>query len=127
MIYVLIDKNFFVAAKRSVSLFFSHVILLSGDIACMGVPVALYKLLPRSAFFKSFASCFARLSDHTIALPSGTPFLSIGNTLCIAELKQILITWYFFEWIFSFKKFFSIYSMVMKICSGSCSLKSGLA
>src|SRR5207253_5637156 len=103
MMYVLMDKNFFVEEKRCFSLLFSQRILFSGDIACMGVPVDLYKVLPKSAFFKSFASFFARLSDHTIALPSGTPFLSIGKTLCMAELKQMLITWYLFEWIFSFK------------------------
>src|SRR3982751_4260874 len=97
MMYVLIAKNFCVAAKRSGSLFFSHLILLSGDMACMGVPVALYNCLPRSEFFRSPASFFARLSDHTIALPSGTPFPSIGNTLCMAELKQMQSTVYFLE------------------------------
>src|SRR5919205_3226541 len=102
------DKNFFVAVKRSLSLFFIQVILLRGDMACMGVPVALYSDLPRSELFKSSASFFARLSDHTMALPIGTPFLSIGNTLCIAELKQILTTSYFLGWIFSFRKFLSI-------------------
>ena len=86
------ERNFFVAEKRSLSLFFSQVILLRGDMACIGVPVVLYKDLPSAEFFKSSASFLARLSDQTIALPSGTPFLSMGNTLCIAELKQMLIT-----------------------------------
>src|SRR3982751_676857 len=101
------DKNFFEAEKRSLSLFFNQVILLRGDMACMGVSVVLYSDFPSSEFFNSSASFFARLSDHTMALPIGTPCLSIGNTLCMAELKQMLTTLCFFGWIFSFKKFLS--------------------
>src|SRR5688572_24204050 len=107
MIYVLIDKNFCAAVNRSFSLFFNHRILLRGDMACMGVPVALYKDFPRSEPFKKFASFLARLSDQTMAFPSGTPFLSIGIMLCMAELKQIHFTSCFFGCIFSFRKFLS--------------------
>src|SRR5438309_2227461 len=87
--YVFMDRNFCVAAKWSLSLFFSQVILLSGDMACIGVPVFRYKAFPRAEFFRSVASFLARLSDQAIAFPSGTPFLSIDTTLCMAELKQM--------------------------------------
>ena len=58
----------------------------------MGVPVAEYIFPEIADDLNIAASCFALLSDHMIALPSGLPFLSVASRLCIEALKHTELT-----------------------------------
>src|SRR6185437_1236051 len=116
------ERNFLVWLKRSGSLFFIHAIFTRGDIGCIGVPVAAYISRPSSDDFNSLASFLPRLSAQVIAFPKGTPFLSTASKLCIDELKQIQLTLYFLGLTHSLIRFLRTYSIVINICSGSCSL-----
>ena len=68
-----------------------------------------------------FVQCFSQDQNFSIrallslhgyptnnGIASGTPFLSIGNTLCMAELKQMHNTLYFLDEFFHLENF-SVY------------------